>query len=130
MTRLHAALAGLLATAGATELMFWLRGVFQIRTLPERLAEWALLLVPPALFEQAITTFGTQAKIYALYGAVGMALVLVTIGAVASRSRTGPWLAGATLWLFALAVVMPLTGGGPFATDLPSGWHTVEIRAA
>jgi DMSO/TMAO reductase YedYZ molybdopterin-dependent catalytic subunit len=120
MTRRWAALGGLAATALATALMFWLRGVFQIRTLPERLTEWALLFVPPEQFERAITTFGTQAKVYALYGAVAaMAAVLVGTGAVAARSATGPWAAGGGLWLLAMAVVMPLTGGGAFGRELP-----------
>jgi hypothetical protein len=120
MTRITAALAGLAATAVATVLMFWLRGIFQIRTLPERLTEWALLFVPPEQFELAITTFGTQAKVYALYGAViAMALVLTAIGAVAAQSRVGPWVAGGALWLLAMVVVMPLTSGGLFATGLP-----------
>lgn len=131
MTGRNRVLAGSVATLVATAVMFWLRGVFQIRTLPERLTEWALLFVPPEQFELAITTFGTQAKVYALYGSVAaMATLLTAIGAVAVRSREGPWIASAALWLVAVTVVIPLTGGGFFATELPQDASLVSVAFA
>src|SRR5262249_6010791 len=95
---------------------------FQIRTLPERAMEYALRYVPPEQFEAAVTRFGTQAKVYALYGAVVvLALVLLGLGAAALRSRSpsATWAVGAALWLFAMVVVMPLPGGGLFGSGLP-----------
>jgi DMSO/TMAO reductase YedYZ molybdopterin-dependent catalytic subunit len=110
------------ATAVAMGLMFWARMAFQIRTLPERIMEWLLLFVPLEAFEKGLQQFGPQAKELALSGGIaGMALLLLVLGvAVLRRATTGwPLLAvGLLLWLFAMAVVMPVTGAGPFARDL------------
>lgn len=112
-----------LATALTLLAMFWTRSAFQIRTLPERVMEWALLFVPPAQFEAIIGQFGFDAKVYALYAAVtGMALLLGVLGAVALRRASSPWMAAATaplLYLLAMAGVMPLTEGGLFGAALP-----------
>ncbi len=65
-------------------------------------------------------TFGSAAKVLALGGAiVGMAAALVAVGAGAVKS--GPIAVGAAtvgLWLLAMAVVMPVTGAGFFASAL------------
>src|SRR5205823_9204117 len=102
--------------------MFWARSALQIRTLPERIMESVLLLVPPDQFEGAIEKYGPAAKEYALYGTiVVMFLALVAIGFAAIRlvrSPVGLVTVGVGLWLAAMVVIMPLTGAGVFATGL------------
>src|SRR5256885_14880734 len=90
-----------LATLAALWLMFWVRNTFQIRSLPERAMEYSLLYVPPEQFEAAVTRFGTQAKVYALYGAtLVLALALLGLGAAVLRARSplATWGVGAALW--------------------------------
>src|SRR5437870_4658221 len=78
--------SGAVATAVALGLMFLARSIYQVRTLPERVMEWALLFVPPDQFEQGLQTFGTAAKEIALVGAyLGMAAALLAIGALSLR---------------------------------------------
>lgn len=122
MSWIRAAGWSLAATLVAMGLMFWVRAAFQVRTLPERMMEWLLLFVPLDAFEQGIRTFGPQAKVLALYGGVGaMAAMLVGLGVLALRRR---WPATAILglalllYVMAMAGVMPLTGGGLFASSL------------
>jgi hypothetical protein len=98
----------LAATAVALRLMFWARTAFQIRTLPERVMEWALLFVPLAAFEKGVQELGPQAKEIAL-------------GALALRWSWPGWAVlglGPFLWLVAMGVIMPMTGAGLFARDL------------
>src|SRR5919198_1339632 len=59
-------LAGMAAAAGAAASMALLRWTLQVRTVPERLLEAALLVAPPGLFEAALQRFGFDAKRYAL----------------------------------------------------------------
>ncbi len=109
------------ATAAAIALMFWARSAYQIRTLPERVLDWSLQFVPIDFFEAGLQKFGTSAKEIALDGDyVGLAAVLIVLGALALRRGTAAIL-GLTigLWLFAMAVVMRVTGAGYFAVDLP-----------
>jgi DMSO/TMAO reductase YedYZ molybdopterin-dependent catalytic subunit len=110
------------ATAAALGLMFWTRDAFQIRTLPERVMEWALLFVSPDAFETGIVQFGFQAKVYALYVAVGgMALILLLAGTLLLRFVASPWLiwaSGPALYLVAMGLIMPVTGGGLFGSEL------------
>jgi DMSO/TMAO reductase YedYZ molybdopterin-dependent catalytic subunit len=112
--------ASVAATAVAMALMGWARSAYQVRTLQERIMEWTLLLVPIELFEQGLQRFGANAKVLALYATTaGIVLALVGLGAVAFRR--GPRaivLTAAGLWLFAMAVVMPVTGAGFFANEL------------
>lgn len=121
--RLLIDLAGSAVAAGvAMALMSWGRALFQIRTLPERVMEASLLLVPPDQFERAIEQYGPAAKEYALYAATaGMFLGLVVVGVtslrVARRAR-GLLAVGVALWLLAMVAIMPLTGGGLFGTAL------------
>ena len=116
----YAIAASVAATAAAVGLMQLWRSIYQIRTLPERVMEWVLVFVPLDLFEQGLVTFGSAAKVLALGGAiVGMAAALVAVGAGAVKS--GPIAVGAAtvgLWLLAMAVVMPVTGAGFFASSL------------
>ena len=116
----YAIAASVAATAAAVGLMQLWRSIYQIRTLPERVMEWVLVFVPLDLFEQGLVTFGSAAKVLALGGAiVGMAAALVAVGAAAVKS--GPIAVGAAtvgLWLLAMAVVMPVTGAGFFASAL------------
>ncbi|HUX88643.1 MAG TPA: hypothetical protein VMW65_16690, partial [Chloroflexota bacterium] len=120
VSRLIALVGGFAATSVAIGLMFWVRTAYQIRTLPERVMEWLLLFVPTNLFEKGLQAFGANAKDIALYGAyVVMALILLALAMfVIRRSATTIVVASAGLWLFAMAVVMPVTGAGFFATGL------------
>ena len=108
------------ATVAAVGIMQLARSIYQIRTLPERVMEWILVFVPLDLFEQGLVAFGSAAKILALGGAIAfMAAALFAVGAGAIRS--GPIAIGAAtigLWLFAMGVVMPVTGAGFFASSL------------
>ena len=116
----YAIAASVAATAAAVGLMQLARSIYQIRTLPERVMEWILVFVPLDLFEQGLVAFGSAAKVLALGGAiVFMAAALLAVGAGAVRS--GPIAVGAAtigLWLFAMGVVMPVTGAGFFASSL------------
>ncbi|MCC7106998.1 MAG: molybdopterin-dependent oxidoreductase [Chloroflexi bacterium] len=115
-------LVAAVATTAAMLLMFWTRSAFQIRTLPERVMEWVLLFIPPDVFEGGIGRFGPQAKVYALYFAVAvMALILLASGMAllrGARSALALWLMGPLLYLFAMGVVMPVTGAGLFGAAL------------
>ncbi|MBV8085436.1 MAG: hypothetical protein JO247_11540, partial [Chloroflexi bacterium] len=82
MSWLRSTLAALAGAGLALALMYWARAAFQLRTLPERLMETFLLVIPPDQFEAAIERFGPMAKDFALIGTyVVMALVLAVIGA-------------------------------------------------
>src|SRR4051794_29988875 len=118
------------ASVGAMAAMFWLRSVYQIRTLPERVMEWVLLFVSPDAVEQGLAQFGPQAKVYALYVAVGgMGLILIGLGAALIRYVRSPWLifaSGPALYLLAMAVIFPVTGAGLFGVDLFQDWRLVN----
>ena len=122
MSWIRAGITSLVATALAMGLMFWARSAFQVRTLPERLMEWLLLFVPLDAFAQGIQDFGPQAKVFALYGGiVVMSAALFGLGLLALRRRwPGTAILGLALALFvvAMAGIVPLTGGGFFASDL------------
>src|SRR5437867_2034264 len=109
-----------LATVAAMGLMAWARSAYQIRTLQERIMEWALLFIPTDLFEQGLQRFGTSAKVIAVnVTMVGIAVALLALGLLAVR-RGALVVLGTSigLWLFAMAVVMPVTGAGFFASAL------------
>ncbi len=116
----YAISASVAATIAAVGLMQLARSIYQIRTLPERVMEWILVFVPLDLFEQGLVAFGSAAKVLALGGAIAfLAAALLAVGAGAMRS--GPIAIGAAtvgLWLFAMGVVMPVTGAGFFASSL------------
>jgi hypothetical protein len=110
------------ATLVAMALMFWARGAFQIRTVPERVMEALLLFVPPAAFERAIQSFGPLAKVLALHGAIAVTTAsLLCLGVFSLRRRLlGEAILGlaALLYLLTMAGIMPLTGAGLFGADL------------
>jgi DMSO/TMAO reductase YedYZ molybdopterin-dependent catalytic subunit len=122
MSRLYAALASLLATLAAMWIQSLARDIWQIRSLPERVMEWSLLFVPLDLFERGLAQFGPSAKEYALAANVlGMAAMLWLIGFVLLRRHNSGQLvliSSLGLWLVAMLVVMPITGGGVFGTAL------------
>ncbi len=115
-------LTSVVASVAAIALMFWTRNAFQIRTLPERVMEWVLLFVSSDTQEAGISQFGFQAKVYVLYLTVGgMALIMIALGTLVLRSLRSPWpvlLVGPILYLVAMGIVMPVTGGGLFGSDL------------
>src|ERR687887_2523002 len=124
--RLRPALAGgLVAAAAAGLAMALLRWTLQVRTVPERTMEWALLFVPVDLFEAALQRFGFEAKRNGLLSAIAlMVVVLATLGAVALYKRWATrsiLVLGLGLWLFTMVVIMPLTSAGFFATALLDG---------
>jgi DMSO/TMAO reductase YedYZ molybdopterin-dependent catalytic subunit len=122
MPRTVALLVSAMASAATLGLQATLREMWQIRTLPERVMEWVLLFIPLELFERGLQQFGPMAKEYALLGnMIGMALTLMLIGVLCLRAGWRSWrllAIGPFTWLFTMAVVMPVTGAGFFATGL------------
>jgi DMSO/TMAO reductase YedYZ molybdopterin-dependent catalytic subunit len=122
---------GVAASLAAAGLMFLLRLVAQVRTIPERLLEALLLFVPPDVFEAGLQRFGFDAKRYGLIGAtIGMLAVLVILGAFALRSRWSTaalTVVGLGLWLFVMVVVMPLTNAGPFGVEIVGGTRSAIL---
>jgi len=122
--------AAVLATATAGAVMYALRLTAQVRSLPERLLEWLLILVSPQVFEDLLLRFGYDAKRYALWAlSLGLGVVLAALGFVAlSRGWSSRLLLilGIVMWASIMVVVMPLTSAGAFATDLIAGaWNAV-----
>lgn len=115
-----ALLAGTCATLIVLILEIATRGLWQVRTLPERVMEWLLLFIPLDVFEHLLAVLGTDAKGYALIGiTIGMSVVLVGIGAMVARSRMHRYVVlalGPALWLIAMLIVLPLTGAGAFGS--------------
>jgi DMSO/TMAO reductase YedYZ molybdopterin-dependent catalytic subunit len=119
-SRAASATAAIAAAAVAVGLMGWARAAYEVRTLQERIMEWALLFVPTNLFEQGLQRFGANAKVIAVQVTMTViALVLAGLGYWSVRRGARVVLAtAALLWLFAMVVVMPVTGAGFFATGL------------
>jgi DMSO/TMAO reductase YedYZ molybdopterin-dependent catalytic subunit len=119
---LSALIVSCAATGIALHLQNILRSIWQVRTLPERVMEWLLLFVPLDLFEKGLQQLGTDAKVLAQAGAfVGMAVVLLAIGALVLRVGWPGWLLlglGPAMWLFSMIVIMPITGAGLFGSGL------------
>jgi DMSO/TMAO reductase YedYZ molybdopterin-dependent catalytic subunit len=122
---LASVVGGGIAAIIAAGAMALLRATLQVRTIPERIMEWALLFVPLDVFEAGLHRFGFDAKRYALYAAIAaMLLVLTALGAVALERR---WSSraitalGTGLWLVTMVVIMPLTDAGFFASALVDG---------
>lgn len=120
--KVRSLVAGVVAATAAMLLQNFIRETWQIRTLPERVMEWLLLFIPLDLFERGLAQFGADAKVLALMAMfAGMAVALAVIGMLVLRASwsSGRFLLlGIALWLLAMAVVMPITGAGFFATDL------------
>ena len=123
----HHRCATALAVGGTATLVAMLaqqgiRAAWQVRSLPERVMESLLVLVPLDLFEQGLQRFGANAKDLALLGTVvGMVALLIIVGSFAVRRGMSGWqmlAVGLGLWLFAMVMVMPLTGAGLFGTGL------------
>ena len=127
--QLISAAGGLIAALIAWAGMWMLRSTLQVRTLPERMMDWLLLFIPPHLFEAALRQFGFDAKHYALSGAVAaMSALLTALGTAALWQRWSGWALVAVaigLWIVTMAVIMPLTGAGFFATALFQGTGSV-----
>jgi DMSO/TMAO reductase YedYZ molybdopterin-dependent catalytic subunit len=119
---IYAIIVSCLASGAAFILQTLLRDIWQIRTLPERVMEWLLLFVPLDLFERGLGQLGSNAKEVALVGTItGMLALLVAIGVVVLRAGWTSWSLvglGLGMWLLTMAVVMPVTGAGVFATGL------------
>jgi DMSO/TMAO reductase YedYZ molybdopterin-dependent catalytic subunit len=119
---LPALLVGCVASGLALVLQNVLRDAWQVRTLPERVMEWLLLFVPLDLFERGVQQLGGDAKEAALAGTVvGMGVLLAAFGALALRAGWTGWrLLGLSLalWVVTMAIVMPVTGAGFFASRL------------
>ena len=105
--------------------MALLRSVLQVRTVPERLMEWALVFVPPPVFEAILLQFGFVAKRYALFVAIAATLLfLTTIGGAALWQR---WSIqrmlglGIGLWLLTMMVIMPITAPDSSGSRYPVG---------
>jgi hypothetical protein len=117
-----ALMVGIVASLVAMLFQQGIRTAWQVRSLPERIMEWLLVFVPLDLFERGLQQFGANAKDIALVGTfVGMAILLIVVGSFAVRNALNGWLMllfGFGLWLFAMIVVMPVTGAGLFATGL------------
>src|SRR5262245_1011935 len=115
-------LIGFVATAVAVRLQGVLRDLWQIRTLPERVMEWLLLYLPLDLFERSLQQLGAQAKDIALAGTItGMATLLLLLGTSVVHAGWSSWrllAIGPALWLVAMAIIQPVTGGGFFAVGL------------
>jgi DMSO/TMAO reductase YedYZ molybdopterin-dependent catalytic subunit len=123
-------LSAVLAAVAAGAVVYVLRFTAQVRSVPERLLEWMLILVPPQAFETALMRFGFDTKRYALWGAsLGLLALMATVGYVALSRR---WSVlrllglGAGVWLLMMLFILPLTAAGVFATELIDGaWATV-----
>jgi DMSO/TMAO reductase YedYZ molybdopterin-dependent catalytic subunit len=115
-------LLGGCASAAAMMLQDLVRGLWQVRSLPERVMEWLLLFVPLDTFERALAQFGADAKELALFGtSLGMGVALALLGAVVVRTGWRSWHlfgVGLGLWLLTMLLVMPITGAGAFGTSL------------
>jgi DMSO/TMAO reductase YedYZ molybdopterin-dependent catalytic subunit len=110
--------------------MYVLRFEAQVRSVPERLLEWLLILVPPDVFETALLRFGFDTKRYALWAtSFGLLALLTALGMAALGRGWSPrrlLATGVGVWLALMLVIMPLTGAGPFARDLIDGaWNAV-----
>ena len=116
---------GVLSSLAAGVVMLLMRITLEVRTVPERVLEAALIFTPPEVFEAGLQRYGFDAKRYALMLTIlGMLLLLAGLGAWAIGRR---WsiraiiFLGLALWLFVMLVVMPLSEAGPFALDLIRG---------
>jgi DMSO/TMAO reductase YedYZ molybdopterin-dependent catalytic subunit len=117
--------AGGLAVALMLLVMALLRLTLQVRTIPERIMEAVLLVLPPDAFDLALKWYGFDAKRYALLlTTAAMVLVLTAVGARAVARRWPTWrlvVLGLGLWLAVMVVIMPLTDAGPFGLDIVNG---------
>jgi DMSO/TMAO reductase YedYZ molybdopterin-dependent catalytic subunit len=122
---------GALAALAAWGGMLLLRATLQIRSVPERVMDGLLLVIPIELFEASLQRFGFEAKNYALYGAtVGTLVILTALGWLALRRAWPPpsmVALGLSLWFFATGILLPITGAGFLGLALVYGTATVIV---
>jgi DMSO/TMAO reductase YedYZ molybdopterin-dependent catalytic subunit len=123
-------IGGAFAVAGAGLVAFLLRSAAQVRSVPERMLESLLVVIPPQLFESALLRFGSDAKRYALWAtSLCLLAALATLGSIALARRWSSralLATGLSLWLLVMLVIMPLTGAGVLASELGGGtWAAV-----
>jgi DMSO/TMAO reductase YedYZ molybdopterin-dependent catalytic subunit len=127
--RRTALLGGLFGALVASTGMLLLRYTLQVRSVPERMMEWALLFLPPGLFEATLQRFGFDAKRYALNAAVLVEIALFGGLGYSLLRRGASWLTmtlvGLVLWLAVMVVIMPLTSAGFFGAGLLEGQREV-----
>src|SRR5918912_857824 len=82
-----ALLGGAFAAVLAGLIMALLRSALQVRSVPERLLEWLLLLISPAQMEAALQRFGFDTKEYALQAVTLATFVVVAALGVVVLSR-------------------------------------------
>src|SRR5215204_2243790 len=114
-----------LASLAAGDVMVLTRLALGVRTLPERLMDLMLLVIPPSLFEATLLSFGFDAKRYALALTVAAMMIGLTLagGWVVARGWSIARLAllSLAIWLLEMLVLMPLSGAGLFAIALIDG---------
>src|ERR671939_1388251 len=87
-----ALLGGVFATALAEMVMALLRSTLQVRSVPERVLEWLLLLITPSQMEAALQRFGFDTKDYALQGVtLASFMVMAALGALVLRRGRSGW---------------------------------------
>src|SRR5690349_2985136 len=72
-------LGGVAAALVAGAMMALFRWTLQVRTVPERLLESVLLLVPPGMFESLLLRFSFDAKRYALDLGIVLSLAVLSL---------------------------------------------------
>src|SRR5436305_8811413 len=124
--------AGLGAGLIATGFMLLLNQTVGGISLPEVFGSFLTALMPASLFNYLHQLIGGDAKHYLFYGIiVGQCLVFALSGGFYSwladrQHRVLQWFDGLLLalilWLFAGAILLPLSGAGLFGADLSTGF--------
>jgi len=124
-------LAGLLAGAIASGVMLFISVTWNGVSLPDVFGSELTALMPPALFESLHQLIGTDAKTILFYGIlVGQCLVFALSGAIyyrilKRRVEHIRWYHGlilaVILWLLVGILLLPLTNGGFFGSNLDAG---------
>jgi DMSO/TMAO reductase YedYZ molybdopterin-dependent catalytic subunit len=119
------AFGSLIASLATGLVVALVQQLLQVRTVPERVLEATLLVIPPTLFEAGLQRYGFDAKRYAFAATVTLTLVLLTaLGFLALWRRWSTWAIVAlslALWLVLMLVLLPLTGAGFFGIELVNG---------
>ena len=103
----------------ATSIFLWkyLGGVF----IPTLLTRTVISVVPPLADLQILVTINTNAFYFGAYFLFGFYWPRLK-----SYFRN-PFLAGTTLWLVNVLVLLPLIGRGVLGYKLPQGWMAVSL---